>query len=545
MSVRKTVVLLCGDILVFQALLSASCTPAYPDTNPRDSARPKAAIDSPQNQQEPASGKAVDANQAATPEGPLKIGIEDAILLAMQNNQSLIVERMNPKIQRTYEQQELAVFDPVLSPEASSKRTVAQRLSRAGSSTESSTVDSMTGSVSLAKLFASGTALDLEASTSYTDSSLYSDTFTANRLGLTVTQALLRGFDVRANLARVNQARLDTRISQYELRGFMEVLLEQVESEFWDYALAQRQIEIYTNSLNLAEKQMAETQERIKIGDLAETELAAAQAEVALRRENLINARSTLAKDRLNLLRLLNPSGKIDWNRNIVLRYDIAPPDVKLDNVEQRVAVALKMRPDLNQARLQIQRGDLEVVRTKNGLLPKMDMFINFGKTGYANTFDRALDNIDRDTYDATWGLVMEIPPVNRSARAEYSRAIASRQQSREALRNLSQLVEVDVRSAYIEVTRAQEQISATTATRKFQEEKLRAETEKFRVGKSTSLLVGQAQRDLVASQIAEIQAVANYLKALVALYRLEGSLLQRRGIAASGAEPVVLGPQQ
>jgi outer membrane protein TolC len=85
------------------------------------------------------------------------------------------------------------------------------------------------------------------------------------------------------------------------------------------------------------------------------------------------------------------------------------------------------------------------------------------------------------------------------------------------------------------------EQITATAATRKFQEEKLRVETEKFRVGKSTSLLVAQAQRDLVVSQIAEIRAVANYFKALVALYRLEGSLLPRRGLSAPGADPVTL----
>jgi hypothetical protein len=78
-------------------------------------------------------------------------------------------------------------------------------------------------------------------------------------------------------------------------------------------------------------------------------------------------------------------------------------------------------------------------------------------------------------------------------------------------------------------------------ATSDFQEEKLRAETEKFRVGKSTSLLVGQAQRDFVASQIAQTQAVANHLKALITLYRLEGSLLQRRGVSAPGDTPVNL----
>ncbi len=461
--------------------------------------------------------------------------------MAMENNRSLIVERMNPEINRTFEQEELAAFEPALGADVTQRRAVSDRLSRAGTSTENQVMDTVTGAISLSKLFPTGTTVGLEGSSSYTDSSLYSDTFTSNRLGLTVTQALLQGLDVRANLARVNQAKLDTLISAYELRGFAEILLEEVESKFWDYALAQKQIEIYTNSLSLAEKQLSETQERINIGTLAETELAAAQAEVALGLENLINARSNLARQRLDLLRLLNPPPSIDWSRDVVLEYQTVLPNVKLDEAEQHVQVALKMRPDLNQARLQIQRGDLEVVSTKNGLLPRLDAFITFGKTGYAKTFHESSQNVFGDSYDASVGLTFEFPPVNRAARARYSRAVISRQQLLESLDNLIQLVQVDVRSAYIEVTRTHEQIAATAATRNFQEEKHRAETEKFRVGKSTSLLVAQAQRDLVASQIAEIQSFANYLKALVALYRLEGSLLSRRGIMSPGAEPVTL----
>jgi len=533
-SLKNPVVTLCI------ALLLCSCASKYTE-NYSNNVEPSPKITISEQPPDSAQGGPADANDVATSKGPLEIGIQEAILLAMENNQSLIVERMNPEIQRTFEQEELAVFDPLISPEVSNRRSVADRLSRAGSSTENQIVDSISGSISLAKLFPTGTALDLQAGSNFTDSSLYSDTFTANRLGLTVTQALLRGMDLRANMARVNQARLDTLISQYELRGFTEIVLEQVESKFWDYALAQRQIEIYTDSLDLTEKQMAEAEERIKLGDLAETELAAAQAEVALGRENLINARSALAKERLDLLRLLSPSDSIDWDREVTLRYDMSLPDVRLDDVDRHAQVALRMRPDLNQARLQIKRGDLEVVRTKNGLLPKMDTFISLGKSGYAETFDGALNNMDEGSYDVTWGLAFEGSPLNRGARARYARAVAGKQQLGKALENLSQLVQVDVRSAYIEVSRAQEQISATAAPRNFQEEKLRAETEKFRVGKATSLLVGQAQRDFVASQIAEIQAIANYLKALVSLYRLEGSLLQRRGLAAPGAEPVTL----
>lgn len=268
---------------------------------------------------------------------------------------------------------------------------------------------------------------------------------------------------------------------------------------------------------------------------LAETELAAAQAEVALRREALINARSNLKTIHLRLLRLLNVPGDALWERDIVIKNPPAVPDVKLDDVESHSALALRMRPDLNQARLSVQSGDLEVVKTKNGLLPKMDLFISLGKTGYADSFGGSVEDMGDKSYNISAGIGFEFPIGNRDAESRHRRAVLTRKQAEEALENLAQLAQLDVRSAYIEVNRAAEQITATAATRRFQQEKLRAEREKFRVGKTTSLLVAQAQRDLVNSEISEIQAVVNYLNSLVELFRLEGSLLERRGISAPG----------
>jgi outer membrane protein TolC len=170
-----------------------------------------------------------------------------------------------------------------------------------------------------------------------------------------------------------------------------------------------------------------------------------------------------------------------------------------------------------------------------------MDLFITLGKSGYANSFGRSFSNIDENSYDALAGVRFSYPIFNRDAKALHRRALLTREQSQKALENLSQLVEVDVRTAYIEVNRNKQQIGASKATRKFNEEKFRAETERLRVGKSTSFLVAQAQRDLLGSQIAEVRAVANYIKAMVDLYLQDGSLLARRGIAAPGREPVDL----
>jgi outer membrane protein len=52
---------------------------------------------------------------------------------------------------------------------------------------------------------------------------------------------------------------------------------------------------------------------------------------------------------------------------------------------------------------------------------------------------------------------------------------------------------------------------------------------------------VAQAQRDLLVSRIAKVRALTNHFKALIDLYRQDGSLLEGRRISATGLEPVKL----
>ncbi|MCB2169609.1 MAG: TolC family protein [Deltaproteobacteria bacterium] len=475
------------------------------------------------------------------PPGPLKVTVTDAILMCLENNRALVVQRLNPSIVQTFEDQERAAFDPAIDADVSGGRVKGERQARSGSQTEDYTTDTAEGVISLAQYFPTGTAVALEAGTRMSDSSLYDDPFYSTRLGMTVTQALLRGYGTDVNLVRLRQARLDTRLSEFELRGFTEALVAEVEATCWDYALARRQIEIVEESLKVARQQRDETRELIAVGRLARAELPAVQAEVAAQEQALIEARANKEAIRLRLLRLLNPAGPDIWQREVEVIHQPTLPDITLEAVEQYVAVSNRMRPVLNQARLQLLRGDLELVQTRNGLLPLMDLFITLGKSGYANSFGDSIDRINEDSYDALAGVRFQYPFFNRDAKAAHRRAQLSRDQAQDALDNLSQLVEVDVRTAYIEVDRTKQQIAATSVTRKFNEEKLRTETEKLRVGKSISFLVAQAQRDLLVSRIAEVQALANYLKALIDLYRQDGSLLARRGISAPGREPVSL----
>lgn len=488
-----------------------------------------------------ASDEIPDTRPTPLPPGPLKITTTDALLLSLENNRSLVVERLYPSIQKTVEDVERAVFDPETNAEISAGRTDGERLARAGSTTETYRSDNVDGLISLKQFFPTGTTVSLEASTEMDNSSLYRDTFYWTRLGMSLNQAILRGYGTDVNLVRLRQARLETRMSEYELRGFTQALVAEVEETYWDYALARRQVEIFEESLKIARRQLDETRALIEVGRLAKSELPAVQAELAAQEQGLINARSERDSVRLRLLRLLNPPGPDLWSRELDLVYQPTLPEVKLENVASYVKVSMRMRPVLNEARLRILSDALELVKTRNGLLPLLDLFITLGKSGYSNSFGDSIRNLDGSNYDAFAGFRFEYPIFNREAAALHERALLRREQGERALENLSQLVELDVRNAYIEVNRAKQQIAASTATRMFDEEALRVESEKLRVGKSTSLLVAQAQRDLLVSRIAEVAALANYIKSLINLYLQDGSLLDRRGVAAPGHEPVTL----
>jgi outer membrane protein TolC len=478
--------------------------------------------------------------------GSLNLTIEGAIAAALARNRALRVNRINPAIQKTFEADQRAAFDPVVTGDLryARTRTDIERATGMEPAGPSVSIGGQTNAgIGLFQFLPTGTDVSLTLDTDHAaiNTGRLDPSDTA-RAALSISQQLLRGRGVAVNLVGLRQARLSALASDYELRGFVESLIAQVEFAYWDYVLAERQVAIVEESLQVAQKQLDETLERIRVGKLAEIERFSGQAEVALRREALINGRSQVEFARLGLLRLLSPAGDSLAPRPIRLLSDpvlTRPPE---DSPEEHLAVALRLRPELNQARLAYQNDELELVRTANGVLPDLELFVNLGKTGYANSFAGNVSDVnDSRSTDFAAGLAFSYTLGNRAARARHRRARLARDQQLEAIANLRELIEQDVRGALIEINRVREQASATAVTRRLQQETLRAEQEKLAVGRSTLLLVSQTERDLLSAQINEVQASIAYLKAIVDLYRLDGSLLERRGIVCPGDGPVEL----
>jgi outer membrane protein len=229
----------------------------------------------------------------------------------------------------------------------------------------------------------------------------------------------------------------------------------------------------------------------------------------------------------ISLLRTVNHDTENFW-KNLPNLTD-KPFLKKIDqmDLEAHLALAEQQRPELLQAKVLIAKNELDIVTSKNGLLPKLDFFVSLGNTGYSRSFNNSnpkFNNNEKPDFEV--GFDYELTRNRRSARAKLERSKITADMKKEALKNLEQVIKEDVIKAYIEVQRTMQQVAATAATTQKQQEKLRVEEIKFSVGKTTSFQVSQAQRDLTEAKIAEVKAAIAYTGAITELMRADGTSL-------------------
>ena len=467
--------------------------------------------------------------------GALSLSLAEAVLLSIDNNIELQSRKLGPVKAEEYVRIARATFDPSVSAGAS--RKFYDHSHDTASGVTKSHSDDLSASIS--EFAPTGTTIKLDAN--ITDS--YSKSYTGQRTsaqrwsgssGINISQALLRGRGLEVNLVELRTARLNLAISQYQLQNYVEELLVNVENTYWDGVLARKEVDIIRDSLAIARQLLNETDEKIKVGRLPKVDLAEAKATVAERNVQLIEANNRYEKIRLALIKLLNPQGENKWTLPLALDAMPEDPAVELDPVEDHVMLALQNRPDMNEARLQIRKGELSLVKTANGLLPKLDFFVD-ARGGGGNYYNSSYDYHGNDHFTLRGGLSFDYVLGNRARRAQHELSEYDLTQTRLALENLDQTIQVQVRSAYLDVLRYHAQIEATNLAREQYELWLLAEQEKFRVGKSTNIAVSIAQTNYLQSRLNEARAVINTIKSLTALYRYDGSLLPRRGMVLPG----------
>jgi outer membrane protein len=479
------------------------------------------------------------AQTAVNAPGTLRLTVDDAVRLALENNPDLKADRLDPQISDTRVAIAAGAFKPTFN---TSLQRNNQLQPPAGflipAPTSNDVVTSNAGVSQRLPWF--GTSYSVAWSATHTDSNSFLNSYNPllqSGLSVSVSQPLVRDLFTDSARQQLATSRINRDIADTRLRESLVRTTANVKTAYWNLVSAKANLDARRKALDLAQELARVNRARVEVGQSPPIDLVSAQAEVAVDEEQLIIAETTIkeAEDRLRLL-VLDTSQRDSWTIGIEA-IDSPPVGLPIPDVDQAVTSALHDRADLARARKDIEASQTSLTFAGNQRLPDIRLNASYQASGLGGTqvlrtgtfpgtitgsgeitpFGSVLSQLlGRDYPTWTVGVSVSYPIGQSTEEANYARARLENTQAQERLRSAEAKVIQQVRDAGWKIDMNARRIETARAARALAEQRLDAEQKRLDVGLSTNFLVIQAQRDLAQAKTNELSAVLAYDLALV-----------------------------
>jgi HAE1 family hydrophobic/amphiphilic exporter-1 len=498
------------------------------------------------------SAQAASQASAAPAERQLRMSLDDAVRMGLENNLDLKVDRFDPQIAQERVGQAEGAFLPALTSSLTRTSALAPPTSfLVGNQGVQST--SGTGTLGVTQRLphfgtSYATGWDTTRSKSTSQFSNYNPILTS-RVQFTVSQPLVKDLAIDAGRQQLIISKRNRDISDTRFRETVVRTVSDVKKAYWDLVAARALVDVQQRSLELSRDLVRINKARVDVGQAPPLDLVSAQAEEAQRDEALTVAQVTLkqAEDRLRML-VLDPNSQAFWTTAIdpTDRPTLLGQVPDVDSVIDR---ALTQRLDLVRARTELENVRTNVRFYRNQTLPDVRFQVNFQSTGLGGTrlvrtggfpgtvvgsepvsFGYLMNQVFQSAYP-TWvvGVNITYPLGHSIDDANLARARIEEAQARARLQSSELKAVRQLRQSAWQVDMNARRINTSRAARALAEQRLEAEQKRFEVGMSTSFLVVQAQRDLAQARNNELQAALEYVKGVI-----EFETLQEAGPAGS-----------
>jgi HAE1 family hydrophobic/amphiphilic exporter-1 len=290
----------------------------------------------------------------------------------------------------------------------------------------------------------------------------------------------------------------------------------QTRRAYYDVLLAQADVAVAANALDLAGRRLEQVQLFFDVGTAAEFDLLTARVAVESARPEQIRAENALRLAHNELKRVTG----LPYDRGVELADSLAFEPVAV-SLEEAVRTAQESRGDLIAERRTVELNAELVDVQRSEALPSISLFLNLNR----RSSSEELWPEDRDfTQSATAALALDIPIFDGrrtqgrtlQARADYVAAV-------ERLHALERDVELQVLDAWQSVQAAAEGVRATSATVDLARRAYDIATVRFRSGLSTQLELDVAEQDLIEAQSIAAEALYLHMLARAALLHAMG----------------------
>jgi outer membrane protein len=385
-------------------------------------------------------------------------------------------------------------------------------------------------------------------------------------LSLSVTQNLLNGFGIAVNKRAYHKARNNLKNNDLSFKSQVIATVANVVNLYWDLVQFNEDLKVKQQALQLNTQLYQDNQKRAELGAIAPIDIIQAEADMKASQQDVITEESQVFNQEMIMKSVLTRGG---LDNSTVALARIVPTDhieVAVQEpvipIQDLVTEALATRPEVEQNQITLENARLDMLGTKNNLLPTLSVTaaasnsgqagaVNSGylvPTGYSPTGQvlgyRPATNADVNNFllggygsvlsqifsrnfpNYSVAFQLTVPIKNRANQADQITAELNYRQSQIQDKQLHNNIKLNVISSWTTLRNARAAYDTAVVARKLQDETLAGTRRKYELGTATILDVIIAQRDDTTRQLSEVDSRNQYQRAKTNLEQQLGTIL-------------------
>jgi outer membrane protein TolC len=492
----------------------------------------------------------------------LPMTLEEAITLALKNNNNIDISRNNVQIAELNLRGARGVYDPLIASENFYESTTTPTASAIGGAVNGAVTQTRyfgSAGVNGFSPFAGGSYLaDFSSSrTTTSNTNSFLNPQYPSALVFTYTQPLFRNFRFDNNRRQIEIAKKTLGLTDAQFRQQAIEVIAQVEQAYWDLVFALRNLSVQIDAVKQARTQLESNQRLVEKGVLAPIDVVAATSQITTFEQNVYAAQESVTRAENNLKTLMLPDRTSEvWARAITPVSEVSLDTPKI-GLEIALTEAMKNRPEITQLETNAEINQIDQRYYRNQTKPQIDLVGSYTSQGLAGAptarsidpdtgmtvvpenlrggYFTSLGNLlaqDYPTYRA--GITISLPWGNTVAKANLGRSLVEANRIGNQRAQLEQVVEAEVRNSMQALKSGEARLASALASRQSAEQLYESEQRQFRAGTTTFYLVLQRQTELLAARSRELQAQTDLNKAISEFQRATGTTLSANNVTVS-----------
>lgn len=312
----------------------------------------------------------------------------------------------------------------------------------------------------------------------------------------------------------IKYAKLGLSGAELTLERTKQSIRDTVAQDYYNILRCRSQVEVYQESVNNLQAHLDNVTIKYRAGTVAQKDILSSEVSLAEKKQSLVSARN----DYYVAVATFNNDVGLPTDMDTRPREELSYESYGL-GIEECEGYALLHRPDLLEKEYALRQSIAKKEAAKSGYRPTVDASVS-RSIGGDSPFKNNIDSDDAWTagISASWNIF-----DNQVTQAQVNQEKAAIRRAEAELKDKLAGVKLDVRTAYLNLRAAEENINTMKEALAKAEEDLRIEEVRYSAGVGTNLEVMDAQDKLVTAKGDYITALYSYNTSKASLEKAMG----------------------